>query len=283
VTAWIALAAIVVATWNGNWFPSGRAEHRAAPEVEEATVAAAAKMLSDGLLAVDPHATNDVVLCLQEMRGGAVVSNLVSRIGRKGLNVAVVSGYRRRDRFDTQQDAIATTLPVKSASWSLWRRYKRQTPPRGFAFAELMASPDMAIRIYSVHLKSNYRQKGDAEIALNRAKRTRSVEQLVAKTQARRALPRPTIIAGDFNADRWRAEFADEPLFLALDLAGFVDVLAALPPDRRETYPNQRFGGSALDHVFCRGFAQERSPVIVPNENLSDHRAVFAVLTVRQD
>ena len=28
------LAAVVVGTWNGNWFPSGRAEHRAHPDVE---------------------------------------------------------------------------------------------------------------------------------------------------------------------------------------------------------------------------------------------------------
>ena len=34
-------AAVVVGTWNGNWFPSGRAEHRAHPDVEAATSAAA--------------------------------------------------------------------------------------------------------------------------------------------------------------------------------------------------------------------------------------------------
>ena len=31
----VMLAAVVVGTWNGNWFPTGRAEHRAHPDVED--------------------------------------------------------------------------------------------------------------------------------------------------------------------------------------------------------------------------------------------------------
>ena len=96
----VMLAAVVVGTWNGNWFPSGRAEHRAHPDVEEATSFAAAKMLARGLAEIDPSGTNDVVLCLHEMRGPRAASNLVARIGRRGLRVVSVSGYRRRDRFD---------------------------------------------------------------------------------------------------------------------------------------------------------------------------------------
>ena len=94
------LAAVVVGTWNGNWFPSGRAEHRAHPDVEAATITAAAKMLANGLKAVDPAGTSDVILCLNEIRGPKAASNLVAQIGRKGLRVAIVSGYHRRDRFD---------------------------------------------------------------------------------------------------------------------------------------------------------------------------------------
>ena len=73
----------MVGTWNGNWFPSGRAEHRAHPDVEAATITAAAKMLVGGLRAVDPAGTNDVILCLNEIRGPKVASNLVAQIGRK--------------------------------------------------------------------------------------------------------------------------------------------------------------------------------------------------------
>ena len=43
---------VVVGTWNGNWFPSGRAEHRAHPSVELATTEVAANMLSSALAAI---------------------------------------------------------------------------------------------------------------------------------------------------------------------------------------------------------------------------------------
>ena len=124
-------AAVVVGTWNGNWFPSGRAEHRAHPDVEAATSAAAAKMLAEGLKEVDPEGTNDVILCLNEIRGPRAATNLLAQIGRKDLRMAVISGYRRRDRFDQQQDVIATTLPVANAHWSKWKGAGKETPPRG--------------------------------------------------------------------------------------------------------------------------------------------------------
>ena len=102
MSVFLLIAAVVVGTWNGNWFPSGRAEHRAHPDVEAATISAAAKMLANGLRAVDPYGTNDVVLCLNEMRGPKAASNLVAQIGRPGLRIVIISGYRRRDRFDQQ-------------------------------------------------------------------------------------------------------------------------------------------------------------------------------------
>ena len=43
------LLALVVGTWNGEWFPSGRAEHRASDEVERETIRAAGQMLREGL------------------------------------------------------------------------------------------------------------------------------------------------------------------------------------------------------------------------------------------
>ena len=41
------LLALVVGTWNGEWFPSGRAEHRASDEVERETIRAAGQMLRE--------------------------------------------------------------------------------------------------------------------------------------------------------------------------------------------------------------------------------------------
>ena len=273
------VAATVVATWNGNWFPSGRAEHRAHPDVEAATIEAAAKMLAKGLAEVDPEGTNDVILCLHEMRGPRVVSNLVEKIGRKGLKMASISGYRRRDRFDQQQDAIATTLPVASASWSKWRTAGKETPPRGYAFAAIVVEPAVTAHVYAVHLKSNYGDNTDEKRALSRAKRTHSIMQLLdqEKPTKRGRAAHPVIIAGDMNADKWAREFAQERIFSDLDAAGFANPLELLPQSRRGTHPSKRYGDSALDYVFVRG-ANGRAARIIPNDGLSDHLALFTVL-----
>ena len=69
------LAAVVVGTWNGRWFPSGRAEHRANPEVEAATVSAAGRMLKEALAEIDPEGTNDVILCLNAIRRRRPISS----------------------------------------------------------------------------------------------------------------------------------------------------------------------------------------------------------------
>ena len=275
----VLFAAVVVGTWNGNWFPSGRAEHRAHPDVEEATIGAAAKMLAHGLAAVDPEGTNDVILCLNEIRGPRVASNLVARIGRRDLRVAVVSGYRRRDRFDQQQDVIVTTLPVVKAHWSRWKDVGRTTPPRGYAFAAVVIDAATTANVYAVHLKSNYGATSSEIASANREKRGLAIEQLVAQERKKRGRPvRPVIIAGDLNADRWRKEFAGEPLFAALDGAGFTDALELLPANARGTHPNRRYGDSALDHVFSRGLRPVGMPRIEPNDELSDHFALFAVM-----
>ena len=272
------LAAVVVGTWNGNWFPSGRAEHRAHPDVEAATVKAAAAMLARGLAAADPSGTNDVILCLHEMRGPRAASNLVERIGRRGLRVVSVSGYRRRDRFDQQQDAIATTLPVAETHWSKWKVAGKETPPRGYAFAAVVTSPAVTANVYAVHLKSNYGATTKELRDLFRAKRTRAVEQLVEQERVRgRAARRPVIVAGDMNADKWRKNFAGERLFTILEEAGFDNPLAQLPADARGTHPSARYGDSAFDYVFVRSF-DAGMPTIVPNDGLSDHCALFVTV-----
>ena len=269
---------IVVGTWNGNWFPSGRAEHRAHPDVEAATITAAARMLADGLRTVDPAGTNDVILCLNEIRGPRAASNLVAQIGRKDLRVAIVSGYRRRDRFDQQQDVIATTLQVAEAHWSKWKVAGKATPPRGYAFAAVVVDSATTANVYAVHLKSNYRAKG-AEIALNREKRTRAIAQIAEQERKKRGRPfRPVVVAGDMNADKWGKDFTEEKLFGILEDAGFANPLGDLPPKARGTHPSAKWGDSALDYIFCRGLKSVEAPRIVPNDGLSDHFALFVLL-----
>lgn len=276
-------AAVVVGTWSGHWFPSGRAEHRAHPDIEAATVNAAARMISSGLNEIDPSGEKDVILCLGEMRGPAVASNLVSRIGRAGLRVVSVSAYRRRDRFDQQQNVIATTLPVVETSWRKWSPRGAATPPRGYAFAAVVIDPATTAAVYAVHLKSNYGAKKPEVAKLNRKKRTLAIEQLLQDENRRRGSSgRPAIVAGDMNADRWAPEFAGEPLFLLLSDAGFENLLGLLPPGSRGTHPSRKWGDSALDYVFVRGLRSAARPYIRSAVGISDHNALFTVVETKQ-
>lgn len=273
------LAAVTVGTWNGKWFPSGRAEHRAAPRVEAQTVAKAGAMLRDGLQRLDPCGTNDVVICLNEMRGPKDVNDLVKAIGRTNLTCAIITAYRRRDRFDMQQDAILTTLPVVAANWSKWKNVKNETPPRGYAYAKLIFPGSVTTEVYCVHLKSNYGQTSEKAALLNRAKRYHSVEQLTKQQKRKRAKKNvPVIIAGDFNADMWSEDFKEEKVFSMLSDAGFVTPLELLPPSERSTYPKRgKWGGTTLDYIFLRALRTSSGfqPQIISSSGISDHDAVF--------
>lgn len=278
------LAAVTVGTWNGEWFPSGRAEHRAAPEIEEGAIRAAGRMLRAGLAQADPAGTNDLVLCFNEFRrdtdGASVAARLCQELGRTNLHVAVVSGYRRRDRFDQQQDVIVTTLPVAEANWSAWKRARdwSDTPPRGYARAKIVVSPAVTATVYAVHLKSNYGQTTEEAAAANRRKRALAVEQILEQERPKRGRAAPLILAGDLNADRWGAG-SNEVFFAALEEAGFSNALELLPPGRRVTYPGRgRFANLALDYVMTRGLSPAGAPVIVSGEGVSDHNAVFVNL-----
>ena len=273
---WCVVLAVIVGTWNGNWFPSGRAEHRANEFVEAATIEAAGKMLRGGIAKMDPTLKEDVILCLNEIRGPRVAKELARAIGITNLNLAVISGYRRRDRFDMQQDVILTTLPVADANWSLWKAKAKVNPPRGYAHAMLVFEPSVTASVYCVHLKSNY---GDttAEIkASNREKRRLPVEQLIEQEKAKRGrFAHPVIIAGDINSDPWRKEFKDETIFASLTAVGFLDVLSLLPAKERWTHPTRKYGNSALDHIFIRGLSVEGLPSTCDPEEISDHHALF--------
>lgn len=276
--------ALVVGTWNGEWFPSGRAEHRASDAVEKATIRAAGMMISEGLAQADPSGTEDVILCLSEIRDLKTAEALCKAIGRTNLSVSVVSAYRRRDRFDQQQNVIMTTLPVAKASWSRWKVWKDATPPRGYAHADVVVAPAVTASVYSVHLKSNYGQTTDEERRLNRLKRGRAIGQLVEQERPKRDKYRgPVVIAGDFNADRFSKEFSGETIFRTLDAAKFLDAFEGMEASQCVTHPGRgsKGAGNVLDYVYHRGFEKSGEVVICPALRISDHDAVFVRLSVR--
>ena len=262
------IAAIVVGTWNGNWFPSGRAEHRGTEAEEASTIAAAGKMIGEALRAMDGTGEEDVLLCLNEIRGPRVAMRLAEATGRTNLVLAAISGYRRRDRFDQQQDAILTTLPVVSKAWSLWRREKGVFAPRGYAMAKVAAA-GRELEVYAIHLKSNYGATSEALRRENRVKRSLAVRQLLQVAKS------PYIIAGDMNADCWSKAFAEEEIFKLFDEKGCLNVLALLPDGKRATHPNRRHGDSALDYIFLNGLSTDSPPRIFSARGVSDHDLVL--------
>lgn len=263
----VLLLALIVGTWNGKWFPSGRADHRAHPDVEAATIKASGRMIARGLHQVDTNETEDVVLVFNEIRNREAAEALVSAIGRTNLVLASISGYRRRNRLDYQQDFIATTLPVAEANWANWEYRKEANPPRGYAFAAVVVEPAVTAKVYAVHLKSNYGAKDPDTARYNRLARANAIEQVIAKEKDSKYV----ILAGDFNADKWKNEFAEEAVFPMLEKAGYSNPLELLSKRARWTYPNKRYGNSALDYIMLKGFVSPEKPIKVPNTELSDH------------
>ena len=276
----IILAAVTMVTWNGEWFPSGRAEHRADPKIEAKTIQRAGQMLRGAFAAVDPSGSNDIVLCLNEMRDKETVLALANAIGRPDLKLAIISGYRRRDRFDMQQDAILTTLPVTTASWSRWRNAKEFTPPRGYVYSEIVFPNDVTTRVYAVHLKSNYGQTNEQIAESNRAKRANAIAQILDQERAKRGkFAAPVAILGDMNADAWKKEFAKDTIFPLLSEAGFENILARLDEEDRITHPGRgKWQGSVLDYIFLRELELSAPPTVHYANGISDHNPVLAVI-----
>ena len=81
------------------------------------------------------------------------------------------------------------------------------------------------------------------------------------------------------NADKGGRGFEGEELFRLFDAAGFLNPLGDLPPGARGTHPSKRWGDSALDYVFLRKLRSVRLPHIEPNDELSDHYALFTLVS----
>ena len=273
-------ANVLTGCWNMRWFPSGRAEHRASPRVEAATIQDAADLVRDGL-AKRRRRGDHVILFFQELRDLSVCSNFVERIGDKKLSVASVSAFRDYDRrLGWQQCGIVSDLPVVDASFSYWRRTRKILPPRGFVYALLDGGADGLIACYCVHLKSNYGATTPERRAANRQKRELAMEQFRSLTKKvlapdGRQVTR-FVLAGDFNTDPFSGAFAEERTVKLLTDAGFVNCFAGMPLEERGTHPGTtRYPDSTLDFIFHRGFTSQSDCGLSPAVPLSDHRMVW--------
>jgi len=274
-TIFLLLADILTGTWNLRWFPSGRAEHRAEPAVEQANLQMAADTLRARLAA---RGRDSVILFLEELRDADTAAALVSRIGDTNLTVAAVSAFREYDgRLGWQQVAIVTDLPVLDGHFAYWRRPKKVFPPRGYAYALLDGGARGPIACYGVHLKSNYGAVTAEKRADNSLKREVCAQQLADLAKKLVApdgrLCRCFLIGGDFNVDPFARRFADEKTFPILYAAGYRNCFEGAAREERATYAaSGRYAGSTLDFILYKGFESPRDRALAPAVPVSDHR-----------
>ena len=127
------------------------------------------------------------------------------------------------------------------------------------------------IACFCVHLKSNYGANKPETKAANVAKRTAMMRQVLEA--AKKVSADRILIAGDFNADRFRRSFKDERIFPLLLEKGFSDAWEGLPLSARGTHPgNTRYPDSTIDYVFFRGFKGCKGQSLAPVHPVSDHR-----------
>jgi endonuclease/exonuclease/phosphatase family metal-dependent hydrolase len=264
--------AVLAGTWNLKWFPSGRAEHRASPRVEQANISDAAEVVNGCL-----KPGKGRILFLQEMRDPASCSNLVSAMGDDRMRVACATAFRdfRDNRLQWQQLGIVTDLPVLESRWKYSRKAGGLFVPRGYAYALLDGGEEGRIACFCVHLKSNYGARKDAKKRENMVKREAAMRQVLE--EAAKVDAEKVIIAGDFNSDRFQRQFKDEKIFVMLETAGFADGWKGAVAGERGTHPgNTRWPDSTLDYVFHKGFGELALRTLAPVHPVFDHRmAVF--------
>lgn len=264
--------AVLAGTWNLKWFPSGRAEHRASPRVEQANISDAAEVVKAHM-----KPGNGRILFLQEMRDAAACTNLVAATGDTSLRVACATAFRdfRDNRLQWQQLGIVSDLPIVESYWKYAKKADGLFVPRGYAYALLDGGDEGKIACFCIHLKSNYGARKAEKKRENMIKREAAMRQVLAV--AVKAGAKKVIIAGDFNSDRFQQQFKDEKIFAMLENSGFTDGWNGAAAGERGTHPgNTRWPDSTLDYVFYKGFDKTAARTLAPAHPVSDHRlAVF--------
>ena len=111
---WASYAAdVVVATWNMKWFPSGKADLRISSEFEDFKIRKAGEMLTNTIAAVGGLSTNNVIICVQEIRDGFVCQRLGEGMMMPNMKLAAVSDFADKAGVPIwQQCAILSNMPV---------------------------------------------------------------------------------------------------------------------------------------------------------------------------
>lgn len=255
-----------VVSWNLEWFPGRKPE---APRAERDA------QMRDARAALDE--IRPQVLLLQEVADWKSVQELVS--GLPGMRVHVVSQFHERP----QNLAIASTLPLDSAWYELWKDAPPHTPPRGFAFAALQLPGNRFLLVYTVHYKSNHGKPEE-----NFAMREQATRQLLEHAAGMMEIYGRRgecflMIGGDFNTSVDDPQFAEDSSVTALKEAGMRWVHANVPLENRITWPAMGpFLDTCFDHLLSLGVELESARV--PSlPQISDHNPIVADYRVPQE
>ena len=273
-------------TWNMKWFPSGGRGRRLSEAEERDRVASAARVLGAAVEAAGGR-RDRAVFCLQEVRDGAVCSNLVDKIGGARLRVAALSAFRDvYGRPLGQQMAILSSLDVVEAASPSWHGAGGMQFGRGCAYAVLDLGDGTYAAVFCVHLKSNLNPAHDeVETQRNIYKREMTGQQVLDRLRTLRGcygdrLGR-VVVAGDFNTNEDDDTFVSEATLRAFYGAHFRNAFTDLLPAARVTWPARgNFPGATLDHILFRGFGRPEGRAILDVDalGLSDHRPVAVAL-----
>jgi endonuclease/exonuclease/phosphatase family metal-dependent hydrolase len=261
---------ISVVSWNLQWFP-GKSPFARAPARSNHLAEAKA----------DLQRLNPDVFVAQEISNVQAFHDLVSVL--TGYTVHVVSNFPRPGGGRSQQVAIASRFPARSAWAAAWQQTTNR-PPRGYAFAALDVGDEL-VMVYSLHLKSN-RVDPDTTAAMCIAKREDAIRQLLdhATKTAKDLAPDGNvgcIVAGDFNTNIDNPELAGERTLQMMEEAGFANAWhGGAQPDRLTWTGSKDFPPCTFDYVFARGVTIKKIELLDMKDKVSDHRPVLGLIHV---
>lgn len=255
---------ISITTWNLQWFPG-----KVPGTPDPGAIAAHAKLASNVLVGIKPD-----ILCVQEIKDPEALGSLTGPIGH---SVQVVSNFR-----GNQEVAILSRFAADAAFMEPFTPGDVATPPRGFSYAAFRFG-DHVLAVYSVHLKSN---SGGADKTA--PTREESARQLVTHANEMTELyrgeghPCTVVVAGDFNHDPGRDDWADDDTLRILLDAGFSWTGEGQPREETVTWLSDgRFPDAAFDHILVRaaeGVEVGRATTAKTDRAVSDHRPLTVAL-----
>jgi len=263
---------LTCATWNMEWFPSGKVNRRL-PEVEPERIQTAAKMLKS----IAPH-----ILFLQEIRDRETCEALARALDSH-TQVASCSVFTDDAKIPTfQQCAILLRTDERCPSvqtvlsgFKRWKRKGRLVPSRGYAYA-VFKIEEQTVTCYCVHLKANRSGtfRGQQQDIYNREV---AIEQLLTDMKERPA--DHVIIAGDFNTNLDDAAWVSEASLRRLDENGYAHCFPDVPLSERVTIPaKDGYPDVTFDYLFFKGFKPKAPGRTEPGAPISDHNAVVVTL-----